>query len=108
MSDSTATFGVHVFANEADRSEVTEASRTGIVFYSDVSGAVPQVLSFVNGSMCINPVDQFVCSVNFDEYALDVFDNGQYRNSKGADKGEPGLAYFNPATKRYQFEEVTA
>lgn len=53
------------------------------------------VISMVNGSMAHNPLGEFVCCVNFDEYIMDWF-LLPYQTHKVV-----GIAYFDPATCTY-------
>jgi len=58
------------------------------------------VISMVNGSMATNPLDDFVCCINFDEYIMGWMENPRFHHRV------VGIAYFNPATCRYQAEPL--
>lgn len=94
-------FGIHDIISEEDPGSGYQVSHTGMLFYPRVLGDPPQVLSFVNGTMCVNPLGDFVCAANFDHAAAEVLDNYRLPNHD-----EPSVAYFNPTTRRYQLEEV--
>lgn len=97
-------FGIHDFVSEEEPDHGYQASHTGMLFYPKVTfdqGDPPMVLSFVNGTMCVNPLGDFVCAANFDHAAAEVLDNYRLPNPD-----EPSVAYFNPATKRYHLEET--
>jgi hypothetical protein len=98
----SSTFGVHRFYQEDDPKSNNECSHTGIIFYPKKKlrtkhleqwgkDAPPMVLSFVNGTMCVNPLGEPVYSCNFDAHAMDVLDSG-YRMPK---QNEPAVAYFD-------------
>lgn len=105
-------FGVYDCPNEADGSDTYQVSRTGIIVYptnnASKDAPAPQVISMVNGSMCINPLGEFICSVNFDDYLTEWVTNNKYRFARfDARKGkaEPGIAYFDPDSGTYVAEE---
>lgn len=99
-------FGVYLSPEsvDPDNNDPYEVSRTGLIVYptskNPVPNCKPQVISMVNGSMCINPLGEFICSVNFDLYMVDVLDDG-FRLPLAT---EPCIAYFDPATNTYTAE----
>lgn len=97
----TLPFGLVAF-HQPDDEMVSHASRTGMIVYPrnmhSKNHGKPQVVSFVNGCMCINPLGEFVCSVNFDNYIGDIAESPSYRLPS---PNEPYLAYFDPATISY-------
>ena len=114
-------FGVYNHTNADDPSNVYTVSRTGFIMYPKASALKadpslkPQVISMVNGSMCVNPLGEFICSVNFDNYVGDVLGD-RYRlarepqvRGKGKKRqvieGECIIAYFDPDTGTYRPDE---
>jgi hypothetical protein len=73
-------------------------SRTGVIFHPLEAGQPLQVVSFVNGTMCVNPIGDFICAINFDSCIGDILD-GKYR---AAQANEPNIAYLNTKTGQYQ------
>lgn len=106
MTDQAATsFGIHSIPHEDGQYEV---SRTGVILYPKDNHLKhplpPIVMSFVNGSMAINPLHGDVNCVNFDHYIMDVLSGGKYRFARfdaRRNKGEPAIAYFDPAKGYY-------
>lgn len=96
-------------------------SRTGIVLYpkdNHTKQALrPWVLSFVNGSMALNPVGEPIDAAEFDHYAVAWIDRNSYRLPRfdkrlGTRTGhtptgqmEPGVAYWDPDLGYYTLNE---
>lgn len=100
MSDNN-TFGIHSFEEEPGGFQYT-ASETGMILVC--KDKPPMVLSFVNGSMCVNPLGQRIDASNFDEFVYDVIEQGYHfvRQGPGTPKqGKPIIAYYDPDTQSY-------
>lgn len=93
---SQETFGIHVYTLDVD--STYETSHTGTIFTSNKTEHKPMVLSFVNGTMCVNPLGSWVDATNFDGAALEILLAGEYRPT--------GLACFDKETGHYTTEEI--
>jgi hypothetical protein len=92
--------------------EIYQVSRTGIVYYPPTRynkpvdpTARPQVLSFVNGSMCVNPIGDFIFAGNFDGEAVLILTKHQYHIGRGELYNELPIAYFDPVSNTYTTTE---
>lgn len=108
MADATIDSMLHTFASIEDPELTYTVSHTGLIVEvvtqtgpsrkREDSDVAQFVVSMVNGSMAHNPLGQFVCCVNFDEYMMDWFNN-PYQQHKVI-----GVAYFNTETLTYGTE----